>query len=66
MTFIAQLSPRHTLFALALSLTLATPALADPWRGGPAWERISPIANIAMIFAKACAVTCEMAMPAPT
>lgn len=35
MTFLAQLSPRHTFLALALSVTLATPALADPWRGGP-------------------------------
>ncbi len=35
MTLFAQLSPRHTLFALALSLTVATPALADPWRAGP-------------------------------
>lgn len=34
MTFISKLSPRHTLFALALSLAFATPALADPWRAG--------------------------------
>lgn len=35
MSFFTQISPRNTFLAVALGVTLATPALAEPCRSGP-------------------------------